>query len=468
LGLLLPDNSTWKGSLLTTGNYAFAGGINWNNMGIGPSIYGMATMGTDTGHNGIGSDMTWAKRNKQAQDDWGFRALNGSVAIAKKITDAYYRNFDRKLQFSYYSGCSTGGRQGLKQIQVDQTSFDGVLVGAPAWEQYGLMPWIAKLGTDYLNSGANGSFTQAQWNGMILSVRAACDQKDSVIDNIISRPNLCNFDEIAPSYLQCGGTNARPNGQCLQANQIPVARKFYQDYVVNGTLVFNAPELGAEMDLGIGGGYLAAGVPEFFDREWAKNFLDKPSDYTYTNDLPGEAKAANPGQATADHFNIARFKQNRGKLIMYQGLADGVIPSEGTTRFYEMTRSSMGGDINSFVRYFQVPGMHHCFWSDTDGGSTPYAPWMFGGTGQYNLINSAKASQVIKKPETDAFQALVQWVEASAKDENAPGPTTVTATTWWANNNTVFRQRPLCAYPRRATLKEGNMNPDVASSWTCS
>jgi feruloyl esterase len=468
-GLLLPDDSTWSGSFLTVGNYAFAGGINWIDMGPGVSIYGMATMSTDTGHNSSESNMAWAKGNTQAQEDWGWRAMNGSVAIAKKMTDAYYSQFSRQLSFSYYSGCSTGGRQGLKQIQVDQSSFNGVLVGAPAWEQYGLMPWIGKLGNDYANAGANGSFTLNQWYGMIIQIRTVCDLNDSVADNIISRPDLCSFDAIAADYLSCSGQFAIP-GFCLNPSQIPTAAKFYKDYIVGGDTAFHAPELGSEADIGLTGGYLNGPAPTGFDREWAKNFLGYPDSYTFSDSAYIDGKSRNPGGATADAFRIDQFSQSRGKIIMYQGLADGIIPAKGTTKYYEQTKSQMGGDINSFFRYFQVPGMHHCWLSDTDNdpaGANYFAPWMFGGGGQAGITPTAESSQVLRKPEFDAFAALQQWVETAANDPNALGPSSITATTWFTGNQSVWRQRPLCAYPQRAVLTAGAA-PNLKGSWSCS
>ncbi|KAF2185566.1 tannase and feruloyl esterase [Zopfia rhizophila CBS 207.26] len=461
-GLLLPDNSAWKGSFLAVGNYAFAGGINFIDMGFGVSIYGMATMSTDTGHSSSEGDMTWAKGNTQAQEDWGFRAMNGSVAIAKQLVDAYY---GRNPSFSYYSGCSTGGREGLKQIQVDQTSFNGLLIGAPAWDQYHMMPWITKLGADYSKPEANGNFTFNQWFGMVVKIRAACDLKDSVPDNIISRPDLCNFDEIAP-LLQC---NETVKDYCLNENQIPTARQIYQDYVIGGNPdpVFYGPELGSEVELGLTiGGYLNNTNPTGFDREWFKNFMGYPDNYVYNDSALTDAVDKNPGNATADGFNISKFAQNRGKIILYQGLADGVIPAKSTMNFYNKTKEDTDGDVDSYMRYFPVPGMRHCWLSDTDLEGNAFAPWMLGGAGQVNLVTPSEAGQVLGNPELDAFARLQQWVEAAAADPTAAGPTNITATTWFTWNQTIWRQRPICAYPRMAALKDG-ADLNKKESWEC-
>jgi feruloyl esterase len=126
-GLFLPDE--WNERFIAVGNGGFSGGINWFSMGaVAP--YGFAVVSTNTGHNSTGQDMTWALNNPETKADWGYRAMHGSVVLGKLVTDAYYGG---ELKYSYYAGCSTGGKQGMKEVQMFPEDFDGVLVGAPAW-----------------------------------------------------------------------------------------------------------------------------------------------------------------------------------------------------------------------------------------------------------------------------------------------------------------------------------------------
>lgn len=128
-GMFLPR--VWNGKMLTVGGASFAGGINWQEMGQGPRYHGMAGVSTDTGHNSGLNDLSWGVGNKEALYDWGYRAMHGSVSTAKVLVKTFY---GKDVNGSYYSGCSTGGRQGLKEIQYSPTSFDGALIGAPAWQ----------------------------------------------------------------------------------------------------------------------------------------------------------------------------------------------------------------------------------------------------------------------------------------------------------------------------------------------
>lgn len=122
-GLFLPEK--WNQRLATAGNGGFGGGINWPDMGSF-TRYGFAAMATDTGHLSTPGDASWALNRPESQIDWGYRAMHGSVVAAKQIVDAFYAS---QIQYSYYAACSTGGRQGFKEIQVFPEDFDGVLAG---------------------------------------------------------------------------------------------------------------------------------------------------------------------------------------------------------------------------------------------------------------------------------------------------------------------------------------------------
>jgi feruloyl esterase len=135
--VFLPPIQLWNERFLTVGNYAFKGGITQKDM-YARMLHGYATMATNTGHENEEkpeSLMAWALNTSNPeigldrQRDWAWRALNYSLPIAKNLVEAYY---SRDIRRSYYAGCSTGGRQGLKQIQIAADSFDGLLIGAPA------------------------------------------------------------------------------------------------------------------------------------------------------------------------------------------------------------------------------------------------------------------------------------------------------------------------------------------------
>ncbi|KAF1920269.1 Tannase/feruloyl esterase [Ampelomyces quisqualis] len=459
-GLLMPTN--WSGSLMTVGSYSYGGGINWKDMWTGPKYYNLATISTDTGHNSTPPDMRWARGNEEAQKDWGYRSIDGSTKAAKALLGAYYGQ--SSLKHSYFSGCSTGGRQGLKQLQLDQSLFDGLLIGAPAWNQIHMLPWITKLATinppgrefSVYNNASEYTFIPRQ-------IREACDSLDGVRDNIISRPDLCNITTVAHNNLSCGATGAPPDG-CLKPEQVNTLIQLYQNYTISNAtgqfLGFPAPEPGSEADFQVYLGPGSTAAPDGFDWQWAIEFLGYQRGYSFSDDIIADAENSDPGSATAKPglTDWTAFNGRGGKLIIYQGLADGLIPPKSTTQYFEDLRTAASGTAINFSRYYQVPGMHHCWTSDNDG--TRYlAPWMFGGIGQQNYATVAQTESILGKSDSDMLTALMNWVEGKG------APNSMLATTW-NTSTTVFRKRPICPYPQRAeNTDQGNI--DSPNSWTC-
>ncbi|KAK8069194.1 hypothetical protein PG994_005810 [Apiospora phragmitis] len=174
-GLIMPERGFWAGSFMTTGGFSFAGGIDWREMWAAARYYNMAVMSTEQGHKGDQQDQRWAKDNPRARNDWGCRALDGSVPVAKDIIRAYYGD---PISHSYFAGCSTSGRQGLRQLEIDPNSFDGLLIGAPSWDQEHIMPWVAKLaGLDLPDTPGTVPDNPSQFAFIVDEIRRGVMQK---------------------------------------------------------------------------------------------------------------------------------------------------------------------------------------------------------------------------------------------------------------------------------------------------
>ena len=450
-GLFLPTTSNWSSRFLAVGNGAFLGGINWQSMGAG-AHYNMATVSTDTGHNSGTGDLSWALKAPEQQTDWGWRALHGSIQIAKQLTEAYY---GKPINKSYYSGCSTGGRQGLKEIQISPGSFDGVLIGSAAWDTRHLMPWVTKLGILNLPEGDPKDFTTIdQFKLLADTTLRQCDRADGIVDNIISSPENCNPDF---TQIQCGQPGVDPSN-CLSLQQIQTTKKIYSDYYTDGgKFVHNGQQIGSENQWDT---FILYGNAAGFDTAYEKYFLyDDPNwNWTQYNDSVVEfSEQKNPGNATADQYDISTFKQRGGKVIMYHGQADAVVPTRSSILYYNRTMQAMGNNLQDFFRFFLVPGMQHC-WSSPPGVN---APWMFAGSGQAIQIPNGNGWTVpgFADAKHDALLALVNWVE------NGTAIDSIIATAW-TSSNAVYRQRPLCPYPKMAKYN-GSGDQNIASSWTC-
>src|SRR6266481_7863207 len=72
----------------------------------------------------------------------------------------------------------------------------------------------------------------------------------------------------------------------------------------------------------------------------------------------------------ADDPDLTRFRDRGGKVIIYHGLADQLIPAAGTIDYYKRVQQQMGGPKKAaqFARLFLAPGVDHGF---RGAGPTP-------------------------------------------------------------------------------------------------
>lgn len=153
-------------------------------------------------------DITWALDQPERVTDWGYRAMHGSVVLAKHIVEKYYGS---ESKYNYYSGCSTGGRQGIRDIQLYPEDFDGVLAGAPAWWTTHLQTWTLKVGLYNLPVDAPHHIPDPLFSVIAAEVLKQCDPQDGLTDSIVSDPDGCNF---YPEALLCAPdvkTRQRPH-----------------------------------------------------------------------------------------------------------------------------------------------------------------------------------------------------------------------------------------------------------------
>ena len=407
------------------------------------SHYGFASVSTDTGH--LSMDGAWALNHPESIIDWGWRAMHGTVELAKQIVTTYYSD---DIQYSYYAGCSTGGRQGLKEIQRFPNDFDGVLAGAPAWWTNHLQTWTTWIAQQNLPESEPKHINADQYAAIVKEVKAQCDPQDGVTDSIMQNPGACNFNYDS---LLCSSENANTS-TCLTPTQLDTIQKLYHPYIEDGNFVFPGFALGADPSLltlapaSLGYGFL----------QW---FVYNDTSYSYQNFSYADVQAAdrvNPGDATADDFDISAFKNKGGKLIMYHGWEDMAIPTGSTPYYYEATKKAMpASNLDDFYRLFLIPGMGHC-------AGSMVAPWYIGGASQNRGVKNVTYSVPgYMDTEHDAVLALMRWVEEGKAPEH------IVATKF--DNDTapaVVRQRALCVYPKVAQYK-GSGDVDEASNWVC-
>jgi len=477
LGVYLPTKERWNSRMITFGNYAFYGGIKWDALVAG-AFGGFAALSIDTGHALLPADLTFAL-DAGKQLDWGQRAMQLSVPLTKRLVNSYYSRPTNTTVKSYYSGCSTGGRQGLREAMVDPSAFDAMLIGSPAWDFDHLMSRAAMVGDFNLQVASNQRLQlQASFNLIAAQVAAQCDVVgfDNVRDNITSDVDACylafNWDAIP----KCPN-DAQPQPSCLTRTQLDIAKKMATDGVIDGsTFVYEGYSLPSAFGWI---SFLGGSAPSGFDLDYVRYFQGH-SDWRWaTHKTQIMAQANNAAArarsgATADDF--AALAAWPGKLLLYHGLADHTIPAKGSRRLWDGLR------VKANARFFEVPGMQHCGNGGDEVKTTgARAPWYLGGIGLQDA--TARGSGGVRErryamppaaglndTRHDALQALLRWAEPELGGV-PPADLVVTAfvdqtasgePAWYQ----VYRQRLICPYPQHAELTDPSRVNDVAA-WRC-
>jgi feruloyl esterase len=380
---------------------------------------GYVAASTDTGHTGNNADFITGHPEKVI--DFDYRAVHEMTVAAKAIIAAYYGSGPK---FSYWNGCSTGGRQALTEAQRYPTDYDGILGGAPAIHAsrlQGMQVWAAQV----VHQDETSYIPPTKYPVIHDSVLQQCDALDGVKDGVLEDPTKCKFD---PTVLTCKETDAP---SCLTAPQVAAATKLYAGPkdLRTGRPAFPGLEPGSEL----GWNTLAGPRPMTLATDVYKYLVfDNPNwDYKTINpetDFPRAEKAIAESM-DATNPDLKPFIDRGGKLLMYHGWSDPGIPPLNTVQYYKKVADTLGGTskISSSIRLFMIPGMNHC-----QGGN---------GTDKF-----------------DGMAALAEWVE------HGKAPDRILAS--HQTRGKVDRTRPLCPYPQVAAYK-GAGSTDDAVNFVC-
>jgi feruloyl esterase len=404
--------TTWNRKLQVVGNGGWAGVISYS--ALAEAVRGgYAAASTDTGHSTPGG--AFAAGHPEKLIDFSWRSEHEMTVKAKAIVTAFYGAAARR---SYWNGCSTGGRQALKEAQMFPDDFDGIIVGAPG-NRTAMGLWLAHA----LIKDPAGHIPPAKYPLIHQAALAACDAADGLKDGLISDPAHCKFD---PGVLLCKSGDA---ADCLTAPQVEAARKVYGPgrNPRTGKELFFAFAPGSELGWGVMGA--AEPYGPILDQAKYVVFQDPNWDWrTFDFDKDND-RFERPEylimNATDPHLD--KFIAH-GKLLMYHGWADQNVSPYATVQYFERVKEVLGpAKTSQNVRLFMAPGMAHC-----GGGEGP------------NTF--------------DKIGPLDRWVE------EGKAPDAIIAS--HSSAGTVDRSRPLCPYPQVAQYK-GSGSIDDAANFTC-
>ena len=392
---------------------------------------GFAASSTDTGHDAAKEPLatfayvTPANPNGHRKlIDFAYLSVHETAALSKRIIEAYY---GAAPKYSYWVGCSTGGRQGLHEAQRYPDDFDGLVVGAPGVALTGNVMrrlWIGQAQT------GDGAIPEAKLPLLTKALYEKCDALDGLKDGLIDDPRDCPFDP-ARDVAKCAGGDGP---ECFTSAQIDALKKIY------------------------GGPHDSKGRPIFFgelpgsEPVWPDNFIPPsktvlprsesqmklamlnpppgPSwDYTMFNFDTDPAKVVEAAaMLNPQNPDLATLKKRGGKIVQYAGWADQQVNPRPGIEYYTTVSNRLGAaETRDFYRLFMIPGMFHC-----NGGP---------GCGS-----------------VDWLSVVMDWVEKGKAPAQIVGA--------HVEDGKTTRTRPLCPYPQVARYK-GAGSVDEAANFAC-
>lgn len=418
----------WNGRFQGTGGGGFIPGTFGGTLAPQVAV-GFSAASTDAGLHPASFDGSGIMFTDQLMTNFAFLSVHEMALVGKAMSQQFYGTAPK---FSYWNGCSTGGRQGYMEAQTFPEDYDGILAAAPAinWDKF----CPAEFWPFQVQSEANEFVPTCVLTALTSANIQACDGLDGGMDGLISDPSVCRFDAntMVGKAVPCTNTTVT-----VTANQASVYNKIISGPVAtNGSLLWFGVEPGTNFNL------LAGTAPFNLGSTWLDTFVGSRAQLggqlgrnntltaqTYSSLFQSSITSKFGLMLATDNANLTGLKSTGHKLLSWHGLADPIIMPQGTFDYRQRVEAMMGGSaaVDQFYRLFTAPGVGHC----GGGGPSP---------------NTATALDV-----------LINWVEKGVAPDTLPANITT-------RNVTVSRN--LCRFPLVAHFN-GTGNINSAEAWTC-
>ncbi|KAI1100965.1 tannase [Jackrogersella minutella] len=478
-----PQPSDFKNRFYVAGG----GGFTLASVATGGLAYGAVGGATDAGYDAFSNNYDDVVLYGNGSINWdatymfSYQALGEMTKVGKPLTQAFYGLSSDTKVYTYFEGCSDGGREGMSQIQRYGEDYDGAITGAPAFrfaqqQVLHVFPAMVEKTLDYLPP-------PCELSKIANATIAACDPLDGRTDGVVSRTDLCmlnfNLTSLIGEPYYCAPQNSTTLGfgfskrsakrTSLQRRQAEGSTTSYQP-AQNGTVtaegvavaqaIYDGPhnsageraylswQIASELedaattynaDTGawelaipsIGGEYVTKFV-QLLDLDNLPSLDGVTYDTLVDWANTGFVRYLDSLQTTLP--DLTTFQSHGGKLLHYHGESDNSVPAASSVHYWQSVRSIMYANLTDdaalaalqdWYQFYLVPGAAHCGVNALQPG--PY-------------------------PETN-MDTMIAWVEAGTK----PARLNATVTTGANTGETQM----LCQWPERP-LWQGN-----SSSFDC-
>jgi pimeloyl-ACP methyl ester carboxylesterase len=446
--VLLPPEDEWNGKLVGAGGGGWSG-TNGDILTVPVVDAGYSVMTTNAGvPPRMLTSEEWALLSVGNPDinrlnTFSSRALHDMAMIGKSVTRDYY---GQAVAYSYWVGCSQGGRQGMMNAQRYPDDYDGIVALAPAvnWAQFHPgMVWAQQImhELDYYPQPCEVlAFTAAAVE--------ACDELDGIADGIVSLVN-CPFNPFAliGKPFNCSGSSG--TNTTFTENGARVMHAAWQGprSTTDGFLWYGYHPDANLQSTAAGTTCSSPGnctfIPFTIPEDWLKLWVANDPSFSLTNlsrqvfqNLMHDGVQRYDSIISTRDADLSRFRDNGGKIITWHGMSDEYIPVLNSVDYYDRVRQN-DENVTDYFRMFLAPGTPHC------------AP----GNGHFPI---------------DVLSDLENWVEQGNAPTHLNGhnisnidPTTGTL----LSGSVTLSGRPICPYPLVQRYMGGNTN--LQSSFEC-
>lgn len=436
--VLLPE--AWNGRLVGFGNGGMAGHLN-SSLLCGSVQNGFAAtqtdMGTSRGRNS-------GAHNPEVWKDFGWRATHLMTQTAKQLIEVLY---GRKADYAYFIGMSTGGQQAMAEAQRFPEDYDGICAGVPAFNRVYLHTyflWMYRL----LRPHGEPQFTDEELQKVMQCAVEFHQQRGdgAANDNFVTQP-IADAENIAVfmAFLR--------EKISLSEKQYEVLQQLYLGPVHprTGKQIYNGVPVGSEA---MPNGMMMKNdehMPNAYPFYWAFGADYDLNAFDFDRDLDCLAKLLNE-DLNANDTNLLPFMKRGGKLLMFSGVADPLVPYQDAVRYYNAVCERFGlSQTQEFFRFFLLPGKDH---SNRGDGTN-----VWGRASLPQHMDAFFAEPFPQHPEM--LNMIVEWVET----QHAPEEMAAVRASYEDPSQAIAFARPIYPYPAKSVYKGGD--PTKPTAFEC-
>lgn len=431
---------------------------------------------SDLGHKGRMGDPNEGAfaKDPQKRIDFAYRANHLTALVAKGLIQAFY---GQPARYSYFSGCSDGGREALIEAERYPLDFDGVSAGAPAM--------LFQVQNSFYHAWTAAANTRPDGSHILLADKLAvlhkavidhCDELDGTRDGLLADPRACAVD---PAWVRCPA-GAPDRSACLTEEEWAVATKLYEGPTDAAGHHFLPGGLqpGSEMQ------WFAFVPREAHGRQMSAQMTAAMSTVVLEDASDADADAVHypftaaqfarvtrlHGLNDATDTDLRRFSARGGKLIMWHGWSDSSIAPMISIAYYKAVQRDLGEiDTDRFLRLFMIPGVGHCGGGDGFGQVDTLSAlmnWVENGSAPERLLAEKIAERRMGPPPGGPDgRAGVPGAGTNGADGRGGPPTGARSAAPFAQSGQpALASRPVYPFPRIARY-DGEGDPAQAESY---